>query len=209
MEEVANLTCAEDEKKNILEKSIESIGELAKVKYAKNTFGTARALAKRTGPLWDNMVKIFEAAADERKEGKPVMGLGHFVHMGKVDENMLIEWTTQVAAGVLTTKQFCEQCLLWKRQQRCKLSILNHIHIKMPHLEKKCETWPKLTKYFPFLRSGGAYFARMVEWFPKQEKATVDNKMLQDVHQRCAAFEEQKKGQLTRVSFFLFFLVVL
>lgn len=196
MVEVEEMTARDEEKDRLLETSIENIRSMCEVKYAKNTFGSARAMAKRRGQLWDNLLHIFETA---EKAQKP-KGIGHFVNMGNVPEERLVAWSTQVVAARITTSEFNKKCLLFKKERRVRATLLDLILTKMPSLgaDHNIRSWADLVQRFEFLGSKD-YVGGILAWFPDQEKKQPDKTLLNGVLQRVESEEANRTGDATHI----------
>lgn len=196
MVEVEDMSVSNEEQSRLLETSIENIRSMCEVKYAKNTFGSARAMAKRRGQLWNNLLHIFETA---EKAQKP-KGIGHFVNMGNVPEERLVAWSAQVVAARITTSDFNKKCLLFKKERRVRATLLDLILTKMPSLgaEHDISSWAGLVERFEFLGSKD-YIGGILAWFPDQEKKQPDKTLLNGVLQRVESEEANRTGDATHI----------
>jgi hypothetical protein len=201
MVEVEEMKISNEEQSRLLETSIENIRSMCEVKYAKNTFGSARAMAKRRGELWENLLKIFETA----DKGQKPKGIGHFVNMGNVPEERLVAWSSQVVAESITTSEFNKKCLLFKKERRVRATLLDLILTKMPSLgtEHNIRSWTDLVNRFEFL-GNKEYMGSILAWFPDQEKKVPDKTLLNGVLQRVESEENSRTGDAANIKVLCF-----
>jgi hypothetical protein len=97
-------------------------------KNAMNTIGAWYQVAKRTGSLWEKIVKCVTGVgvANENKFLK-WSSASHWVPMSAMPTNIIEEYLQEAILGFLTYTQFRKKCQMYKCRQRFQKRVAEHV----------------------------------------------------------------------------------
>lgn len=181
------------QKKAALKEKLDTMQRLHSEKYAANSFGSLRALAMRTGKLWDIIYMIFDGVdlptkKGERRKGTPT--LGHFFGMASIPEAELTKWAENVLHQMWTTKEFSERCDHYKKVLKVTTQIVEYINSLCAADEETHNDFDAIKIAYPIF-ADDQWFTQLVSWCGKESKKPL-NVYAKDAIQKAITAQKQK-----------------
>lgn len=159
---------------------------------SKGAFDQNITIAQKTGPVWDNICKIFkgevEVLAATKKPPKAPTGVGHFKFMGTIPDEKLNTWLERVVQGQETIKEFGVNCQKYKQKIGVKQAIVDYVKVIR---DKEQLTWDDMVEEWPSLGET-VWFELVMGWVGSVNVTELTNSIKEEILVRLLLDEDDE-----------------